>query len=121
MAKNRALHPPVPAAPTAKRPRGRPPSHSGAKSQAEIQRDYRARLAARAAEIAATRPDLKTFEEMRDKLHNALLKLEIRDQDVARLEQRNAYLERELKLQGQHYTNALKEVVVLKQELARRG
>jgi hypothetical protein len=58
---------------------------------------------------------------MRDKLHNALLKLEIRDQDVARLEQRNAYLESELKLQGQHHTNALKEVVMLKQELAQRG
>jgi hypothetical protein len=40
--------------------------------------------------------------EMRDKLHNALLKLELREQDVARLEQRNAHLEAELKLQGQH-------------------
>jgi hypothetical protein len=29
-------------------------------------------------------------------------------------------LERELKLQGQHHTNALKEVIVLKQELAKR-
>jgi hypothetical protein len=58
---------------------------------------------------------------MRDKLHNALLKLELMEQDMARLEQRNAYLERELKLQGQHHTNALKEVVMLKQELARWG
>ena len=58
---------------------------------------------------------------MRDELHNALLKLELREQDVAWLEQRNAYLEGELKLQGQHHTNALKEVVVLKQELAKRG
>jgi hypothetical protein len=31
---------------TAKRPRGRPPSPGGPKSQAEIQRAYRARLAA---------------------------------------------------------------------------
>jgi hypothetical protein len=52
------------------------------------------------------RPDLKAFVEMRDKLHNALLKLELMEQAVARLEQRNAYLERELKLQGQHHTNA---------------
>jgi hypothetical protein len=81
---------------------------------------YRARLAAQAADTAATRPDLKTFVEMRDKLHDALLKLELREQDVARLEQRNAYLERELKLQGQHHTNALKELIVLKQELAKR-
>jgi hypothetical protein len=59
--------------------------------------------------------------ERHDKLHSALLKLELRDQDVARREQRNAYLEGELKLQGQHDTNALKEVVMLKQELAQRG
>jgi hypothetical protein len=89
--------------------------------QAEIQRAYRARLAAQAADTAATRPDLKTFLEMRDELHNALLKLELREQDVAWLEQRNAYLEGELKLQGQHHTNALKEVIVLKQELAKRS
>jgi hypothetical protein len=55
MAKNPALNPPVPAAPTAKRPRGRPPSPGGPKPQAEIQRAYRARLAAQAADTAATR------------------------------------------------------------------
>jgi hypothetical protein len=58
---------------------------------------------------------------MRDRLHNASLKLELREQDVARLEQRNAYLERELKLQGQHHTNALKQVIVLKQESAKQS
>jgi hypothetical protein len=42
-------------------------------------------------------------------------------QDAARLEQRNAYLEAELKLQGPHHTNAMKEVVILKRELAQRG
>jgi hypothetical protein len=100
MAKNPSLPPPVPTAPTAKRPRGRPPSPGGPKSQAEIQRAYRGRLAAQAADAAVTRPDPETFVEMRDKLHNALLELELRDQDVARLEQRNADLESELKLPG---------------------
>jgi hypothetical protein len=47
------------------------------KPQAEIQRAYRARLAAQAADAAATRPDLKTFVEMRDKLYNALWELEL--------------------------------------------
>ena len=40
----------------------------------------------------ATQPicDRVTFVDMRDQLHNALLKLELREQDVQRLEQRNA-------------------------------
>jgi hypothetical protein len=58
---------------------------------------------------------------MHDRLHNALLKLERQEQDVKRLEARNAYFEGELKLQAQHHTNALKEVIVLKRELAQRG
>ncbi len=57
---------------------------------------------------------------MREKLHNALLKLGRREQDVARLEARNAYLEGELKLQERHHTNTLKEVIVLRQQLAKR-
>ena len=60
------------------------------------------------------------FVGMRDQLHNALLKLEVRQQEVARLETRNAYLESELKLQEQHLTNALKDNVVLKQHLAEK-
>jgi hypothetical protein len=114
MAKNPATHPPIPAAPTAKRPRGRPPSPGGAKPQAEIQRVYRARKAAQAANAATARPDLGTFVEMRDRLHNALLELERREQDIARLEQRNAHLEGELKRLEQHHTIALKEIVTLK-------
>ena len=58
------------------------------------------------------------FEKMRDDLHNASLKLELREEEVARLEQRNAYLEGELKLQERHHTNALKDNIVLKQQLA---
>jgi hypothetical protein len=57
---------------------------------------------------------------MRERSRNALLKLELREQDVARLEQRNAYLAGELKLQGQHHTNALKDVITLKRQLAEK-
>jgi hypothetical protein len=46
------------------------------------------------------------------------LKPELREQDVQRLEQRNAYLEGELRLQAQHHTNSLKELITLKQQLA---
>ena len=55
---------------------------------------------------------------MRDRLDNALLKLELQDEDLERLETRNAYLEGELILQHQHHTNALKANVVLKKQLA---
>jgi hypothetical protein len=54
MAKNPNRHPLVPAAPVAKRKRGRPPSPNGPKSQAETQRAYRARLAAAGKVVRAT-------------------------------------------------------------------
>jgi hypothetical protein len=57
---------------------------------------------------------------MREKLHTASLKLELQEQKLARLEIRNAYLEGNLKKLEQHHTNALKEVVMLKQEVAKR-
>jgi len=57
---------------------------------------------------------------MRDQLHNALSKLELREEEVTRLRDRNAYLESELKLQERHLTNALKDNIVLKQKLARK-
>jgi hypothetical protein len=59
-------------------------------------------------------------ESMRERLHNAVLEVERRREDVARLEQRNAYLEGELKLQERHNTDTLKEVVTLKQKLAKK-
>jgi len=34
--------------------------------------------------------------------------------------ERNTYLEGELKLQEQHHTNTLKEVITLRQQLAKR-
>jgi hypothetical protein len=115
-------------------------------SQIEVQRAYRARLAAagkvvRVVDAVSLRPasanlalaavpdfdpardgiyEREMFEKMRDDLHNALLKLELREEDVARLVQRNAYLEGELKLQERQHTNALKEVITLKQRLAQK-
>jgi hypothetical protein len=136
-----AKKPRSPPAPPAKRPRGRPPKLGGPTPQAEIQRAYRARLAAagkvlRLVDAASATPalasipgfnpatqvicDRKTFKDTRNNLHNALVKLEVRDQDVARLEARNAHLERELKLQEQHLANAFNEVITLKQQLAKK-
>ncbi len=57
-------------------------------------------------------------EKMRDDLLNALVKPELCEQDVQRLEQRNAYLEGELRLQAQHHTNRLKELITLRRQLA---
>ena len=62
----------------------------------------------------------KMIAKMRDDLRNALLKLELRQEDVARLKQRNTYLECELKLQERHHTNAWKEVITLKQQPAKK-
>lgn len=137
-AKPPASIPPTP------RPRGRPPKPGGRLSQVEIQRAYRARLAAAgkvvrivdaatlspapANPVLAAIPDFDPardviyeramFERMRDDLHNALVKIKLQNQDVARLEARNAYLEGELRLEHQHHTNALKANVVLKKQLA---
>jgi hypothetical protein len=48
--------------------------------------------------------DRELFEGFRDGLHNALLKIERREQDVERLTKRNAYLEAELKRKERHHT-----------------
>jgi septal ring factor EnvC (AmiA/AmiB activator) len=105
-----------------------------------VQRAYRARLAAAGkvvrivdASSAPLPPAITDYdptidgiyeramiESMRDQLQNALSKLERWEQDVARLQQRNAYLEGELKLQEQYLTNALKDNILLKQQLAQK-
>ncbi len=54
----------------------------------------------------------------RETLHDTLLKLDLREEEVARLRERNAHLESELKLQERHLTNAPKDNIVLKQKLA---
>jgi hypothetical protein len=105
---------PPASAPAVKRPRGRPPKPGGRMSQVEVQRAYRARLAAAGKVVRivdAAKPALVSIPD-------AEFEVERRQQDVARLEQRNAYLEGELILQHQHHTNALKANVVLKKQLA---
>jgi hypothetical protein len=91
-----------------KRPRGRPPSPHGARPRAEIQRAYRERrkAAGKVLRVIDTWTTITPAEiaEMRERLGNALLELELRQQDVARLEARNAYLEAELKRVEQHHT-----------------
>jgi hypothetical protein len=105
-----------------KAPRGRPPRVGGRKPQTEIQREYRARLKAVGKIVRLIDADDLSEREtvlcLHDKLHNALLKLELREQDVVRLTARNAYLEGEMKREERHHTNALKENIVLKQEAA---
>ncbi len=54
----------------------------------------------------------------RETLHDTLLKLDLREEEVARLRERNTHLESELKLQERHLTNAPKDNIVLKQKLA---
>jgi hypothetical protein len=113
--------PSSPPAPPAKRRRGRPPKPGGPTPQAEIQRAYRARLAA-AGKVGRDAALVVSggVKDMRERLRNALVRLELRDEAIKRLEQRNAYLEGELKLQEQHHTNTLKEVITLRQQLEKR-
>ena len=60
----------------------------------------------------------KMVEGWRDQLHDALLKVGRQAEDVARLTGRVAFLESELKLAERHNTNSLKDITVLKQQLA---
>jgi hypothetical protein len=55
---------------------------------------------------------------VRDKIHNALLKLELRDQDVARLEERNRFLESELVRLEREATQAAKDRITARREAA---
>jgi len=51
-------------------------------------------------------------------LHDAISKLQLREDEVTRPWDRYAYLESELKLHEEHLTNALKDNIVLEQLLA---
>src|SRR4051812_45224192 len=102
---------------TPKRPRGRP-RKPDALTQAEIQRAYRARLAAAGKAVRVVRTDAipdfdpgihvvverTFFAEQREKYHNAIMKIGRLEEDRARLDKRNAYLEAELKRVEQVHT-----------------
>jgi hypothetical protein len=94
-----------------KRPRGRPPTPQGARSQAEIQRAYRER------KRMAT-PDPADFAAMRDELHHALSKITLLEEDRARWQADCAKAEAALKQEERRHTNTIKDKIVLQQELA---
>ena len=99
-----------------------------------MQRAYRARLVAAGKVVrivdanAVPVPDFDPAKDgiferemiasLRAQLRNASSKLELREGEVTRLRDRNAYLESELKAQERHLANALKDKVVLEQKLA---
>ena len=130
--------------PLAPRRPGRPPKPGGKLSQVEIQRAYRARLAAagkvvRIVDAATVSPapahpalasmpefdpithfvcERAVYEQLRYDYNNALLQIERLTEDLKQIQLRNGYLERDLRLAGQHHTIALKDNIVLKQQLA---
>jgi len=128
--------PSTPSALPAKPRRGRPPKPGGRKPQVEVQRAYRARLAVAGKVVrivdvnAVPVPDFDPAKDgiferemiasLREQLRIALSKMDVREDELARLRDRNAYLEAELKLQERHLTNALKDKVALEQKLAQK-
>jgi hypothetical protein len=58
-------------------------------------------------------------ESMRDQLRTALVRLELREEEVRDLRDRNAHLELEIQRQRRQLTNALKDNIVLKQQAKR--
>ena len=128
--------PAAPSNPPAKPRRGRPPKPGGRTPQVEVQRAYRARLAAagkvvrvvdaNAVPVPGFDPakdgifEREMIARLREQLRNALSKAELREEEATRLRERNAYLESELKTQERHLTNALKDKVTLEQKLARK-
>jgi hypothetical protein len=92
--------------------RGRPPK-ADAMSPAERQRAYRERR-------ALATPEVATFVRMREDLHAALLRLELRTEDVVRLEARCIQLERDLKELERHHLNRTKDLILMRRKLAER-
>ena len=129
-----ASHPPAVA-----RPRGRPPKPGGPKSPAEVQRAYRARLAAagkvvRIVDAAPASPIPAAFPEFdpeRDgiyerawvqslvrKLEDAEIRLQLKEKDRARWQKDCALAEAALKQEERRNTNTLKDKIVLQNEVA---
>jgi hypothetical protein len=108
---------PYPAQPPQPPParRGRPPKPGGPMPQVEVQRAYRARLKAQGRDPAT---QTQLIAEFRDQLHGALVKLELQAQDVARLEDRNRFLESELVRLEREATQAAKDRITARREAA---
>jgi hypothetical protein len=89
----------------------------------EIQRAYRARLkaAGKVVKLVDADFDQALVVELRDNLRNALLKLELRTQDVERLEARNRFLEAELVRLERELTNKAKDAIVARQQAVKRA
>jgi hypothetical protein len=129
---------PLSSAPTGARRRGRPAKPGGRIPQVEVQRAYRARLAAagkvvRVVDAAASTPTVPIspdydpaidgiyertmFEKMRDDLHNALLRIETLAEDRNRWQTDCARAEAELRVERQHHTNTIKDKIMLQKEI----
>jgi hypothetical protein len=135
---------PPPSAPVVLHRRGRPPKPGGRIPQAEVQRAYRARLAAAGKVVrivdagainpaaprvaVASDPDFDPardgvyervmIEKMRDDLHNALLRIRTLEEDRNRWQTDCAPAEAELRVERQHHTNTIKDKIVLQKEIA---
>jgi hypothetical protein len=96
----------------APKPRGRPPKPD-ALSPAERQRRHRERK-------ALATPDAAEFRRLHDQLAAMAITLELRIEDVARLEARNIQLELDLKTLERQHPNQTRDLIVLKQKLAER-
>jgi hypothetical protein len=63
---------------------------------------------------------MQTLVVERDDLHSALIKSELRTQDIERLETRNRFLEAELVRLERELTNKAKDAIVVRQQAAKR-
>jgi hypothetical protein len=103
---------------------GRPPKPGGPMPQTEVQRAYRDRLKAQGKAFRLVDADFDPatqaalIAEFRDQLHDTLVKLELREQDVARLDARNRFLESELVRLEREATQAAKDRIIARREAA---
>jgi hypothetical protein len=91
-----------------------------------VQRAYRDRLKTAGKAVKLVDADWDSdkfralFAKIRDDLHNALSKIELREQDVARLEARNVFLENELVRLERELTGAAKDRIVARRQARSR-
>lgn len=99
-----------------------------AMSNADRQREWRKRQKERPrpAPVPAFNPatqivlDRSAFDEMGGKLREALVRIELLEEDRARWRTDCARAEAELRLERQHHLNTIKDKIVLKQQMSER-